>query len=134
MAALLGYPWPGNVRELRNVLERAIITSPDGRLHLALALPGSGQPSAPAPAREEAAPRRDGEILSEEALRRLERENMLAALTRTGWRIGGEGGAARLLGLSPSTLKSRMKALDLGRGGHGGPGGPGAHGDDAARP
>jgi len=109
VAALLGYAWPGNVRELRNVLERALITSADGRLHLARALPAAGPVAAP----EEGEPPRDRRILSEQALRRLERDNMLAALERTGWRIGGEAGAARLLGLSPSTLKSRMKALGL---------------------
>jgi transcriptional regulator of acetoin/glycerol metabolism len=112
VAALLGYAWPGNVRELRNVLERALITSADGRLHLARALPAGEPPSASV----EDEPRREGQILSERALRQLELDNMLAALARSGGRVGGEGGAARLLGVSPSTLKSRMKALHLGRG------------------
>jgi transcriptional regulator with GAF, ATPase, and Fis domain len=108
-AALRAYAWPGNVRELRNVVERAIITSTSGRLDLERALPAAPPPPARAPA-----PRRD-EILTDDGLRRLERDNMVAALERAGWRVGGDDGAARLLGVSPSTLKSRMKALDVRR-------------------
>jgi formate hydrogenlyase transcriptional activator len=111
-AALRAYSWPGNVRELRNVLERAIITSPDGRLHLDRMLPAA--PSGPSPS--PVAPRRtEGEVLTEHRLRQLERDNMIAALERAGWRVGGAGGAAELLDMSPSTLKSRMKALAIRR-------------------
>jgi PAS domain S-box-containing protein len=121
-AALRAYPWPGNVRELRNVVERAIITSADGRLRLDRILPAApvdGASTAPASAAA-AAPSRDGraergEILSDEELRRLERENMLAALERAGWKVGGTGGAAELVAVSPSTFKSRMKALGIRR-------------------
>ena len=109
VAALRSYSWPGNVRELRNVIERAIITSADGRLHLERALPARD----PAPVAVPAAI--PGEILSERRLRELERRNTIAALERCGWRVGGDGGAARLLGVSPSTLKSRMKALEIAR-------------------
>jgi transcriptional regulator with GAF, ATPase, and Fis domain len=111
--ALRAYRWPGNVRELRNVVERAIITSPDGRLHLDRILPAADDRPAPAP--RPAAPGPDGEILTERRLRQLERDNLLAALERAGWRVGGAGGAAELLDVSPSTLKSRMKALELHR-------------------
>ncbi len=111
VAALKSYPWPGNVRELRNVLERAIITSVDGRLHLDRALPLAGTTASPA--RRE--PGQDDDILSERRLRELERDNMLAALARAGWRVGGAGGAAQLLGVSPSTFKSRMKSLGIRR-------------------
>jgi transcriptional regulator with GAF, ATPase, and Fis domain len=108
-AALKAYPWPGNVRELRNVLERAIITATDGRLDLERALPASGT------ARRADAPPEAGRILNDRQLRDLERDNMIAALERAGWRVAGEDGAAGLLGVSPSTLKSRMKALDVRR-------------------
>jgi len=108
-AALRAYAWPGNVRELRNVLERAVITSSDGRLHLERALPATGPvaPAGPAPA--------EGELLTERGLRELERRNTIGALARCGWKIAGEDGAARLLGVSPSTLKSRLKALRIAR-------------------
>jgi len=112
VAALESYPWPGNVRELRNVLERALITSSDGRLRLESLLPGAQAPSTGAPP---AGPPAAAEILTEARLRRLERENMLAALERTDWRVGGKDGAAELLGIRPSTFKSRMKSLGIVR-------------------
>ena len=61
------------------------------------------------------APPAEGEILTEERLRRLERDNLIAALERTEWRVGGENGAAALVGISPSTFKSRMKSLAIVR-------------------
>jgi formate hydrogenlyase transcriptional activator len=45
----------------------------------------------------------------------LERENVRRALEACEWRVAGERGAARLLGLSPSTLSSRMRALGIRR-------------------
>jgi transcriptional regulator with GAF, ATPase, and Fis domain len=108
VAALRSYSWPGNVRELRNVVERAIITSRTGRLDLDRVLPASD----PSP---QAGTPRAGEVLTERQLRQIERDNLVAALERAGGRISGDGGAAQLLGLSPSTLKSRMKALDVRR-------------------
>ena len=111
-AALRAYAWPGNVRELRNVIERAIITSSGGRLQLERVLPACLPGGPPAPRAEAAVP---GEILSDRGLRELERENTIAALVRADWRVGGDDGAARLLGISASTLKSRMKALDIRR-------------------
>jgi PAS domain S-box-containing protein len=109
--ALKSYPWPGNARELRNVVERALITSADGRLRLDSILP---EASASAPARGAKTPH-SSEILTDAGMRQLERENMIAALEKAGWRIGGEHGAAALLGIGPSTFKSRMKALAIVR-------------------
>ncbi|HET6439257.1 MAG TPA: sigma 54-interacting transcriptional regulator [Anaeromyxobacter sp.] len=111
LVALRGYSWPGNVRELGNVLERALITSPDGRLRLDRILPAAAPERAP---RDEHRPR-PAQVLSDGGLRRLERENMLLALERTGWRVGGQGGAAELVGVRPSTFKSRMKSLGIRR-------------------
>ncbi|WP_279324277.1 sigma-54 interaction domain-containing protein [Anaeromyxobacter soli] len=114
-AALRGYSWPGNVRELRNAVERAIITSSDGLLHLDRVLPTPALPFATVSVGPLAARRVDGEILTARRLRQLERENMIAALERAGWRVGGVAGAAALLDVSPSTFKSRMKALEISR-------------------
>jgi len=111
--ALRAYPWPGNVRELRNVIERALITATAGRLDLGRLLPlVPGETAAAAPATIATG----SEVLSARRLRQLERDNMVAALDRSGWRVAGADGAAQLLGISPSTFKSRMKALKIQRG------------------
>jgi transcriptional regulator with GAF, ATPase, and Fis domain len=57
----------------------------------------------------------DGDLLTVEQVRQLERENLVRALERSGWRVSGKNGAARLLGMPPSTLSSRMKALGIKR-------------------
>jgi transcriptional regulator with GAF, ATPase, and Fis domain len=51
-------------------------------------------------------------------LKEAERRNLLLALEATGWRMEGASGAARLLGMNPSTLRSRLKALGMTRNGH----------------
>jgi PAS domain S-box-containing protein len=110
--ALKSYSWPGNVRELRNVMERALITSPEGQLRLEGILSEVGKE----PARASSAPPPAArEIVTDKRLRRLERDNMIAALERAEWRVSGKDGAAELLGISPSTFKSRMKALAIER-------------------
>jgi len=115
-ARLKEYPWPGNIRELQNVIERAVITARDGRLNLERALPAPAEaaPEAPAPVPASGSA---GEraVLTVEGLARLERENLVLALERADWQIAGESGAARLLGMAPSTLTSRMKALGVRR-------------------
>jgi transcriptional regulator with GAF, ATPase, and Fis domain len=58
-------------------------------------------------------PAQQGEVLTVDALKDLERDNLVRALEATGWRVGGDGGAARLLGTKPSTLRSRMAALGI---------------------
>jgi transcriptional regulator with GAF, ATPase, and Fis domain len=108
---LQAYDWPGNVRELHNVVERALIASRHGRLDLAAALPNARAP-VPSHDRDANAPRR---VLTARELERIERENYLLALQTCNGRIAGDGGAAQLLGLSASTLASRLKALGLRR-------------------
>jgi PAS domain S-box-containing protein len=103
------YSWPGNVRELQNVIERAVITSRDGRLNLDRALPASTGADVEPRALEAA------RVMTAEELLQLERENLRRALEATGWQIAGDSGAARLLGIAPSTLTSRVKALGLRR-------------------
>ena len=107
-AALLAYDWPGNIRELQHVLERAVILSRGASLRLELPAAAHVTP-APAKVTDE------DQILSDEELRELERKNLLRALDRSVWRISGRGGASEILGLSPSTLRDRMKALGIQR-------------------
>jgi PAS domain S-box-containing protein len=97
--------WPGNIRELQNVVERAVITARDGRLNFDRGLPAARRPASG-----------DSEdLLTVDDLTRLERENLRRALERAGWKVAGDTGAARLLGMAPSTVTSRMKALGLRR-------------------
>ena len=109
---LQSYDWPGNVRELQNATERALILAQKGALQFDL-LPGDlgAPPPLAAPGGNGAEP----PILTEFEWRQRERENMRAALVKSGWRIHGEGGAAELLGLKPTTLISRMKKMGLKR-------------------
>src|SRR5262249_38720606 len=109
---LQAYDWPGNVRELENIIERAVITSQDGNINLDRALPEL--PSAEVSgdgARPEVPPR----VRTIQELREQERANIILALESTGWGVAGEKGAALLLGMNPSTLNSRMRALGIER-------------------
>jgi len=109
---LRAYPWPGNVRELQNIIERAMITSRDGRLNLDRALPESVNAMAAALADDGVAVKR---VRTAKELEELERNNIIAALDASQWKVAGENGAAQLLGVKPTTLSSRMKALGIER-------------------
>jgi transcriptional regulator with GAF, ATPase, and Fis domain len=54
-------------------------------------------------------------LLTADDLVRLERDNLVRALEASGWQVAGENGAARRLGVAPSTFTSRMKALGVRR-------------------
>jgi PAS domain S-box-containing protein len=110
---LLAYEWPGNIRELANVIERAVLTSRDGRLNLDRAIPDTGPRRRPEPAPSSATPA--SPIRTARELEELERMNFLRALEAADWKVSGPEGAAALLGLNPSTLNSRMKALGIKR-------------------
>jgi transcriptional regulator with GAF, ATPase, and Fis domain len=98
------YDWPGNVRELENLVERALVTSTAGA---ADAL-GWFAPSA-RPASADTAP------AAELVLESVERSHICRILDGTHWQIEGEAGAARILGLNPSTLRGRMRKLGIGK-------------------
>jgi transcriptional regulator with GAF, ATPase, and Fis domain len=109
---LQGYDWPGNVRELQNVIERAVILARGGILEFDLPVrnpPPATRPQARHTAKDEP------EFLTEAELRQRERENLLAVLKKTNWKIKGPEGAAELLGMKPNTLLARTKAMGLKR-------------------
>lgn len=104
MDQLVAYDWPGNVRELKNVIERAIITSPGDELLLPEALGGhTALPDGMARNIEE-------NFVSMES---MERTYITHVLQATGWRISGPKGAAGILDMNPSTLRYRIKKLGI---------------------
>ena len=100
MRKLTTYHWPGNVRELQNVIERAVILSTRGRIELDDQL---------------AAPVADARTKDVATLEEIERDHIRTVLNRVGWRVGGERGAARILGLKRTTLEARMSKLRISR-------------------
>jgi formate hydrogenlyase transcriptional activator len=105
MSGLMQYTWPGNVRELENVIERAVILSPNSELQVNLTeLMKATRPSA-------APPTVDGDGSLEAA----EREHILKALREANWVLGGPNGAAARLAIKRTTLQSRMKKLGIAR-------------------
>jgi formate hydrogenlyase transcriptional activator len=111
---LAAYAWPGNVRELSNVIERTVVLAQGPLLEVAAELlpeaPGAAR--APEGARPSEAPpqRSAGQTLEE-----VERRHIEDTLEGAGWVIEGRRGAAARLGMSASTLRSRMKKLGIRR-------------------
>jgi len=98
--ALTAYHWPGNVRELENIIERALIVTPGNSL----------EPGDWIPRKKDTAGVADSAAKS---LEDVEREHIRAVLEQTNWRVSGEKGAAKILGLNPTTLEARMKKLGI---------------------
>jgi DNA-binding NtrC family response regulator len=113
IAKLQNYHWPGNIRELRNVIERAIILSRGGALDFDL--PVTNFPGAAPRFTPQETDAIEPEILTEPEMQRRERDNLLAALRKTNWKIKGADGAAELLGVKQTTLKARIKKMGLRR-------------------
>ena len=106
---LQAYDWPGNVRELENVIERAMILARgSGRLEFSLSPKAAARPM-----RQKENPQKTIPLKTREELRADEKKNILAALEQAGGKVFGPGGAAELLGMRPTTLASRLRALGL---------------------
>jgi transcriptional regulator with GAF, ATPase, and Fis domain len=118
-ATLLSYDFPGNARELQNVIERAVVLAPTARGSLKFDLTKTAPslasaPTPPAPALPPD-PLQHSEVLPIAVLRELERRNILNALSQCDFRIAGDQGAARMLGMSASTLTYHVKRLGIRR-------------------
>lgn len=100
MTALQRYHWPGNIRELEHVIERAVILSEDTELAMVDWL---------------STPSQMGEKGTLPTLEDLERDHIVRVLEYTNWRVSGEKGAAKILGLNATTLEARMKKLGIER-------------------
>ena len=98
MKKLQDYPWPGNVRELENVIERTVINSSGPKLRLADDLAGPAPKEMPTPLK---------------SLQAIETDHIIRVLDETNWRIDGPKGAALILDMNPSTLRSRLRKLGI---------------------
>jgi two-component system response regulator HydG len=100
--AMLNYDWPGNIRELQNLMARSVLLT-SGPIINTLRLPGQSKGITAAP------------LERIKTMIETERDHILFALERCNWKIYGQGGAADLLELNPSTLNSRIKKLGIGK-------------------
>ena len=104
---LQGYDWPGNVRELQHALERACIVAADGRLRFDFPEVASKHGAKPL------ASNFIKQVLTDAEVRAFEANNIKAALAECNGKVYGSEGAAALLGVKPTTLNSRIKALGI---------------------
>ena len=100
--ALMLYDWPGNIRELENLVERALILSTGNSLEY-----GNWIPSVKITATNGKA--------AVQKLDDVEKEHIISVLNKTNWKVSGEKGAAKILGLNPTTLEARMKKMGIQR-------------------
>ncbi|MEZ4588481.1 MAG: sigma 54-interacting transcriptional regulator [Gemmatimonadales bacterium] len=96
---LVAYGWPGNVRELENVIERAAIAAEGPVVHIGPF--------------EEVSNGSDRRAVGK--LEDVERAHIIGVLEHTNWVVEGSAGAAAILGMNPSTLRSRLKKLRISR-------------------
>jgi transcriptional regulator with GAF, ATPase, and Fis domain len=109
------YDWPGNVRELQNVVERMAVTAKGSQL----TLPADWMSDSQTPLRYEPvnSQRVNSAVAAQQetTVESIERAHILRILEQRHWRIEGSQGAAIVLGLKPSTLRSRMRKLHIDR-------------------
>ncbi len=109
---LKNYDWPGNVRELNHVVERATILARGGKADFSFIFKNQHAENdrdnfTRTTLNEESD--ESSSIRKDRSLRDQQIKNIENALQEAGGRIYGEGGAAELLGIPPSTLTSRIK-------------------------
>jgi formate hydrogenlyase transcriptional activator len=100
MESLTSYRWPGNIRELQNVVERAVVLATGPILNIDDSMIRSNDSLQQA-------------VI--DTLENVERNHIVRALSETNWVIHGKKGAAEILGINPSTLRSRMDKLGIKR-------------------
>lgn len=104
---LQSYAWPGNIRELENIVERAVIVSTAGKLHIEL--PVGGTAIRPSPEAAQVSTQTAGMVITEQERRMGERDNVINALRQTQGKVAGRNGAAALLDMNPASLYSRLR-------------------------
>jgi transcriptional regulator with GAF, ATPase, and Fis domain len=96
------YGWPGNIRELQNVVERAVVLAKGAIVQIDESMLSADS--------------EDQDSSEIDTLENVERNHIIRALQQTQWVIHGKKGAAELLGINPSTLRSRMEKLTIKKG------------------
>ena len=97
--SLSRYSWPGNIRELQNIIERAVVLAKSPVLQIEDSMLRADEPA--------------GGAAMIDTLENIERSHIVRALGETNWVIHGKKGAAEILGINPSTLRSRMEKLGI---------------------
>ena len=100
MDVLMNYDWPGNIRELENIIERALILSRNETLEYGEWLPKE---------------KKSNGKINTQKLEDIEKEHILEVLKKASWKVSGEKGAAKILGLNATTLEAKMKKLGIKR-------------------
>lgn len=101
--SMMAYAWPGNIRELENLIERSVLLA-KGSLIEDIAIPSI--PSAAVQAKT-------GHDMPLKSIHENERDYIISVLKKCYGRVWGRGGAAEVLGVPPTTLKSKMKKLGI---------------------
>ncbi|NRB46978.1 MAG: sigma 54-interacting transcriptional regulator [Saprospiraceae bacterium] len=99
LEGLSKYDFPGNIRELENIIERAVIIESGNTL-----FPGPWMPL-----KETQTISKDRFLTFEEQ----QKQHILEVLFHTKWRVSGDRGAARILGMKDKTLFAKMGKLGI---------------------
>jgi DNA-binding NtrC family response regulator len=99
---MMAYDWPGNIRELENMVERSVLMA-KGTIIEDMTLPNASK-------KENSAAPGDSRL---KTIHENERDYIISVLKRCNGRIWGAGGAAKILNIPPTTLKSKMKKLGI---------------------
>ena len=102
LKSMVAYSWPGNIRELENLIERSVLLAKGATIEdIFLPVAQKGDTLS------------NGQNLAMKTIHQNERDYIIEVLRKCNGKIWGTGGAAEVLNLPPSTLKSKMKKLGI---------------------
>ncbi len=101
LQSMISHHWPGNIRELENFVARSVLMTTGPRIMTS---------DLPLPTGKELSDDGQSQVKS---MAQQEKDHIISVLTRSNWKLHGKGGAAELLKINASTLRSRMKKLGI---------------------
>lgn len=101
--------WPGNIRELQNAVERAVILARGQEMDFGFLQFDFVQDAPDRNLQDQ----QNSRIVREKEWKARQRRNILLALETANWKIQGDSSASALLGMKPTTLRSRMQVLGI---------------------